>query len=61
MPQAVLNSTSSRLDRYWQRLRIKAQLVLLGCREMLALMSLVAGLGLGFLVLAEGMARVSGA
>ncbi|MEN1729388.1 MAG: hypothetical protein AAGJ52_13200 [Pseudomonadota bacterium] len=60
MPQAVLKSTPSSAFLWWQQTRINAQLLLLGCRELLALLSLIAGLGLGLLAMAESLGRFAG-
>ena len=60
MPQAVLKSAASNTPDWWQRVQFNARLMLLGCRELLALLSLMAGLSLSFAALAASLGRFSG-
>jgi len=58
MPQATLNSlkTSTRLRHRW--FGFCSTTVATAARELLALASLLVGLGLGLLVLADGVSRL---
>jgi len=58
MPQAILKSASKPTRSSADRLRIRGRLLLLAVRELAALLALVAGLGLGLITLAEGVARL---
>jgi hypothetical protein len=58
MPQAILKTASKPSQTLMERVRLQGRLALLAVRELAALLALVAGLGLGLIALAEGVATL---